>query len=100
MGHARALLPLSKSQQLALCAEIVKRGLSVRQVEKQVQRLIQPAPPTARTLDPNTAAAARRLEQRWKTRVDIVRSGQAGRIVFHFSSEEELERLYAELMGE
>ncbi|RPI27000.1 MAG: ParB/RepB/Spo0J family partition protein [Acidobacteria bacterium] len=100
MGHARALLPLSKPQQLALCRDIVKRGLSVRQVEHQAQRLLNPSPARPAAPDPNASAAARKLEQRWKTRVDIVRTGAAGRIVFHFASDDELERLYGELMGE
>ncbi|MFB3904334.1 MAG: ParB/RepB/Spo0J family partition protein [Acidobacteriota bacterium] len=101
MGHARALLPLPKAQQLALARDIVKRGLSVRQVEHMVQRSLNPPPPrTAAPADANTRSAAHRLEQRWKTRVDIVRNGDSGRIVFHFSSEDELDRLYAELMGE
>ncbi len=100
MGHARALLPLSKTQQLALTRDIVKRGLSVRQVEQTVQRLLNPPAPKAAAPDSNTRSAARKLEQRWKTRVDIIRNGASGRIVFHFSSEDELDRLYGELMGE
>jgi len=101
MGHARALLPLPKTQQLALSRDIVKRGLSVRQVEQMVQRLLNPpAAPKPAGPDSNTRSAAHKLEQRWKTRVDIMRNGAAGRIVFHFSSEDELDRLYGELMGE
>ncbi len=100
MGHARALLPLPKAQQLALSRDIVKRGLSVRQVEQLVQRLLKPPAPKSAAADSNTRSAVHKLEQRWKTRVDIIRTGSAGRIVFHFSSEDELERLYGELMGE
>jgi ParB family chromosome partitioning protein len=100
MGHARALLPLPKAQQLALSRDIVKRGLSVRQVEQMVQRLLNPPAPKVSTPDSNTRSAAHKLEQRFKTRVDILRTGGAGRIVLHFSSEDELDRLYAELMGE
>jgi ParB family chromosome partitioning protein len=101
MGHARALLSLPKGQQLALSRDIVKRGLSVRQVEELVQRLLKPPEPKkAAVPDSNTRSAVHKLEQRWKTRVDIVRNGASGRIVFHFSSEDELERLFSELMGE
>lgn len=101
MGHARALLSLPKQAQLAVLKDIIKKGLSVRQVEQLANRLLSPPdPPRPRTVDPNTAAAAHRLEQQWKTRVDILRSGEAGRIVFHFYSEEELERLYSGLLPE
>ncbi|RPJ81849.1 MAG: ParB/RepB/Spo0J family partition protein, partial [Acidobacteria bacterium] len=100
MGHARALLPLSKPQQLTLSRDIVKRGLSVRQVEQMVQRLLNPPAPKVSTPDSNTRSAAHKLEQRFKTRVDILHTGASGRVVFHFSSEDELDRLYAELMGE
>ncbi len=100
MGHARALLPLPKAQQLALSRDIVKRGLSVRQVEQMVQRLLNPPAPKTPAPDSNTRSAAHKLEQRWKTRVDIIRTGSSGRIILHFSSEDELERLYGELMGE
>ncbi len=38
MGHARALLPLEKDEQLEVAEEIIKKGLSVRQVEVLVER--------------------------------------------------------------
>ena len=38
MGHARALLPLEKDEQLEVAEEIIKKGLSVRQVEGLVER--------------------------------------------------------------
>jgi ParB family chromosome partitioning protein len=100
MGHARALLPLPKPQQLSLAQDIIKRGLSVRHVEQQAQRLLNPPPARVPRTDPNTDAAAHKLEQRWKTPVQITRSGAAGRIIFHFYSDDELDRLYAGLLGE
>ena len=60
----------------------------------------QPAAPKTAAPDSKPESAAHKLEQRWKTRVDIVRNGAGGRIVFHFSSEDELDRLFGELMGE
>lgn len=100
MGHARALLPLSGQQQLELARQIAARGLSVREVERRVQRLISSQLPSAnrRSKDPHLRAAEERLEQRWKTRVEIQRRGSAGHILLHFHSDEELERLYEELL--
>ncbi len=100
MGHARALLSLPKQLQLSLLKDIARKGLSVRQVEQVAQRAANPAPARPKVVDPNTTAAAHKLEEQWKTRVEIVRSGKAGRIVFHFYSEEELERLYSGFLPE
>lgn len=98
MGHARALLPLSAKQQRDLAREIRKKGLSVRQVERRVNALLKPPSGRKPQADPNTRAAARRLEEAWKTKVEILRSGPRGRIVLHFHSEEELDRLYEALI--
>ena len=42
MGHARALLPLAPSKQLEAAYEIVQKGLSVRETEKLVAKLLKP----------------------------------------------------------
>ncbi|MDO8812821.1 MAG: ParB/RepB/Spo0J family partition protein [Gallionella sp.] len=44
MGHARALLPLESAQQILLANKIMASGLSVREAEKLVQNLLNPAP--------------------------------------------------------
>ncbi len=100
MGHARALLPLAHAQQLELAGQIASKGLSVREVERRVQQSIASTTATApRTRkDPHLEAAEQRLEQRWKTRVEIRRRQSRGQIVFHFHSEDELDRLYSELL--
>lgn len=100
MGHARALLPLSTAQQIQLAQEIVARQLSVRQVEQRVRLLLSEKPHRAIPKDPHLTAAESRLEECWKTRVEIVRKGQAGKILLHFHSKSELERLYQGLLRE
>lgn len=45
-GHARALLPLCTEQQIALCEQIQKESLSVRQTEKCVRDLQSSESPT------------------------------------------------------
>lgn len=42
MGHARALLPLTVLQQMALAQAVVAEQLSVREVEQRVQALAEP----------------------------------------------------------
>ena len=43
MGHARALLALEGAQQIAAANKIVADGLSVREAEKLVQHILNPA---------------------------------------------------------
>ena len=51
MGHARALLGLEEARQAqALCKEIFKEDLTVRQTESRVNKLKQPAPTKLRPL--------------------------------------------------
>lgn len=42
MGHARALLPLTGAQQVAVAQRIVQKGLSVREAEHLVQQIMNP----------------------------------------------------------
>ena len=99
MGHARTLIPLPQKEQLALARQIIRRGLSVREAERRVQRFLSP-PPTARApKDANVSTAEQKLEERWRTRVEIRRRGRGGQILLHFHSEEELDRLYAGLLS-
>jgi ParB family chromosome partitioning protein len=96
-GHARALLGLeSAERQNELARLIVKRGLSVRQVESIVA-LSQHAPKAPRAagqVDPNTRAAALEIERALGTRVKIVGSEKRGRIEISYFSGEDLQRLY------
>ena len=97
MGHARALIPLSRKDQLHLAEQIITRGLSVRQTEQRAQLCLDPPKPRTTTKDPNIRAAEQKLEERWKTRVEIHRQGQRGQIILHFHSPDDLERLYQDL---
>ncbi|HUG42618.1 MAG TPA: ParB/RepB/Spo0J family partition protein [Acidobacteriota bacterium] len=100
MGHARALLPLNRKRQLELAAAIRRFGLSVREVERRASKLLEePRPPRETRKDPNVRAAERRLEEAWKTRVEILPKGKGGRILMHYHSPEELDRLYEALLA-
>lgn len=100
MGHARALLPLSRRDQTSLAHKIIKNGLSVRETEKRVQRILEGPSKPAKAKDPNVRSAEKRLEEAWKTRVEIRQRGHKGQIVFHFHSQEELDRLFEELLDQ
>ncbi len=105
MGHARALLGLPTDElQLDLAAKSASQGLSVRQVERMVQKMTEPR--EAKTTgeaeqDPNIKAAAQELERVLGTRVRIVeKSAQRGRLEIEYYSQEDLQRVYEVIVGE
>jgi ParB family chromosome partitioning protein len=100
MGHARALLAIvDAAAQRHAAREVIARGLSVRDTEALVKRLVSPAsPPKAKSeavrSDVHTRAAEDRMRFALGTKVRIVRRGQRGTIEIDFTSEAELNRLY------
>ena len=100
-GQARPLLALqSSSAQVELAQRIVADGLSARQVEALVGgpakgRKKRPS----RSQDVHTAAAAERLTKALRSRVEIRRRGNSGKLSIYFHSEEELMRIYDRLLG-
>jgi ParB family chromosome partitioning protein len=107
MGHARAILGLATAdEQVQLAQKTVALGLSVRQVETQVQEMTadrgKPASGSRKepAQDPNVRAAAEELERALGTRVRIVElSEQRGRIEIEYYSQADLDRLYQQIVG-
>jgi ParB family chromosome partitioning protein len=104
MGHARALLGLPTPElQLEVAQRITSEGLSVRQVEKLVQKMTEPREPKTAAeipLDANTRAALLELERVLGTRVRIVqKSENRGRIEIEYYSVDELTRIYEVIVG-
>jgi len=99
-GHAKAILGLPKEDlQRQVAERAASQGLSVRQVERLVQRMTKSREPVSADEadeDPNLAAAVAELERLLGTRVRIVRrSDQRGRIEIEFYSHEDLHRIYS-----
>jgi len=97
MGHARALLAISNAaQQLDAARQVLKKGLSVRETEKLVRRILDggSSRPTRKT--PAQNADIRRLEIEVseklgaKVNVDHTAKG-AGQIVIKYNSLDELD---------
>ncbi|WP_201553946.1 ParB/RepB/Spo0J family partition protein [Psychrobacter sp. 72-O-c] len=63
MGHARTLLALSSEQQPIIAQKIIDGNLTVREAEKLVKSILQPAPKASRTEQAQTHDAER-LTQR------------------------------------
>jgi ParB family chromosome partitioning protein len=106
MGHARALLGLpGAEQQTELAQKTTRDGLSVRQVEKLVQKLTAPPeekgePAEAVRVDPNVKAAIQELERVLGTRVRIVaKNDSRGRIEIEYYTTDELSRIYDLIVG-
>jgi ParB family chromosome partitioning protein len=107
-GHARALLPLpDAAAQRQTAREIVSKGLSVRETESLVKRLLtqkraNQAPTQAETAprDVHTRAAEDRLRFALGTKVRIVRRGHGGRLEVDFSSEAELNRIFEHITAQ
>jgi ParB family chromosome partitioning protein len=105
MGHARAILGLPHPElQIEVAERAAAQGLSVRQVERMVQRMTttrEPKTPEQVSQDPNIKAAVQELERVLGTRVRIVeKTDQRGRIEIEYYSMEDLHRLYTQIVGE
>jgi ParB family chromosome partitioning protein len=86
MGHARALLPLAAERQMKLAQEVVKQGLSVREVERRAQQDDQPpAPPKPQ--DPDVLRLSDTLSAYLGASVGIRHGkGGNGKITIEYSS--------------
>src|SRR6185503_2080453 len=100
MGHARALLSLpDEALQLRLGREVVSKQLSVRETEVLVKKALTPAAPReAEPKDVHTRAAEDRLRFALGTAVRILRKQKGGKIEVDFKSEDELQRLFDQLV--
>lgn len=115
-GHARALLTVEdEKQQRNLLRQVLDDGLSVRQTEEAARRMNERPSPAVSSqraaASPRRAARderempapTRALENDFRnalgTKVQVFRSRKGGKLVIHFYSEEELEAIYAKIVG-
>jgi ParB family chromosome partitioning protein len=103
MGHARALLGLpTRRHQVEVATQVVRRGLSVRDTENLVRRMVEPAKPAGDTaaggVDPNIQRLEDELADKLGARVNIehARSGN-GRVVIRYNSLDELDGILGHL---
>ena len=100
MGHARALLALAdESAQVRVSRDVVAKSLSVRETEALVKKAAETEKPREEPQkDVHTRAAEDKLRFALGTRVRILRKGKGGRIEVDFTSEDELHRIYEQLL--
>jgi ParB family chromosome partitioning protein len=102
-GHARALLALSTPQaQAAALRTILNHGLNVRQTEELVRKLNgqKPAQKVKPSPSPEVLALEERLRNSLGTRVSLKRHRKGGTITIHYYSDEELDSLIEQILGE
>lgn len=103
MGHARALLGLAhRAEQRQAAAQVVAKGLSVRETEALVRRMLQPSSATAegagRRTDPDVRHLEQRLSETLGARV-VIRHGAAGKgsLVVAYNTLDELDGILAHI---
>ena len=96
-GHARAILTLPKEEQLKLLTLIIKRNLTVREVETRAKRFHEGKESQAKEKvalkDLYLEEISGELRDILQTKVEIQKKGKGGRILIDYYSKEELERL-------
>ncbi len=93
-GHARALLSLGDAKkQLRLCQNIVKKGLSVRQIENLGSRVSRSKSVRRSTQDTNIRDLEERLQHALGTKVVIRAGKKRGKIEIEYYSLDDLERV-------
>jgi ParB family chromosome partitioning protein len=99
MGHARALLALPATRQLDAARTVVAKGLSVRDTERLVARLLKDgAAPAKRRIDRDLARLEEELSERIGTRVEIKPGTKGtGRIVLRYANHDHFDDLVARL---
>ncbi len=98
MGHARALLPLSAARQTEVAHEVARRGLSVREVERLVNRLLHPKPARAPAKDRDVLRLEEELSETLGTKVSITANRKgAGRVTIEFSDLNQLDGILGRL---
>ncbi len=102
-GHARALLALNTpASQLMALKIILERDLSVRKTEELVRAYTGEPPPRKIRPEapPEIQALEERLRDRLGTRVVLRHGKKGGSLVIHYYSDEELNAIASQILGE
>ena len=103
-AHARALLPLSTPEaQTAVMNETINRGWNVRQVEATVKKRLASEiskSKTVKSLPAELIALESQFRQSLETRVNIQTRGEGGKVIIHYDSDEDLQRIYETITGD
>lgn len=102
MGHARALLALTGMQQIDTARLVAERGMSVREAERLIGRLVKgvAGKKSRRVTDRDTLRLQEDLSQKLGTAVAIKAGGKkgSGKLVIAYSTLDQLDAVLARLM--
>jgi ParB family chromosome partitioning protein len=102
--HAEVLLRLpDPERQVAMMQTILNKGLSVQQTSDSVEKQLAGMRPRSRASKkpaPEMMWLESQFQQTLGTRVNIQKSGEGGRVVIHFYSNEELQAIFEAIVGE
>ncbi|GAA5218717.1 ParB/RepB/Spo0J family partition protein [Corallincola platygyrae] len=99
MGHARALLTLEGEQQSEAARTVVGKGMTVREAERLVRKLLEPPKEkTEAAPDPNVVALEEKLSQTVGAKVSIAHNNKGrGKLVINYTSLDELDGILAHI---
>ena len=99
MGHAKAILSLSKvDQQMILHDWILRNNLSVRETEEAAKKIENPNPIKAKEISPFIEHLTKKVEERFGVKAVIRENKGEGSVTLDFYSLDDLDRLL-NLMG-
>ena len=107
MGHARALLGVDDVEiQRKLAKSITEKGISVRETERTIRKIINGGDPAstnsaAAKEDANVRSAEAKLRRKLSSKVLIINNptGEGGKIEIEFYDVKDLNRIYEIIMG-
>ncbi|HAD30257.1 MAG TPA: chromosome partitioning protein ParB [Methylophaga sp.] len=102
MGHARTLLALEGESQSEAALQIVEKGLSVRETEQLIRRLLKPSTADKQEVPQPSLEEIERIEQRIADKLGKGfsikhRPNGKGKLVFDYSNVDELKRLIKQI---
>ena len=100
MGHARALLALTGKAQSEAARQVVDKGLSVRETEQLVRRLLERphTPKAVRGKDPDIRSLEEKLSGKLGARVLIQHAASGkGKLTIEYNSMDELDGILARI---
>ncbi len=103
VGHAKVLLSLKNDEQNEAARSIIEKGLSVRETETLVKRMMELVTPrgpisAVTKMDPDVQRLKNTLSEKLGASVNIIqgKNGQ-GKLVIHYSSLDELQGILAHI---
>ena len=98
MGHARALLSLTGEEQSAAARQVAEKGLSVRETENLVRKLLNPVIKEKQQQSPDVLRLERTVSETIGSPVKIIQNRKGkGKLVIQYSSYEELDGILGKM---